>query len=345
MTIDKMLSGRRVNVTHEWGTLKEVVIGRADTVRVPDLSGADTAFIRDKFAWLTDELRNQMMRYHGQRWRDIDPEMACRAEEQMENLVRFLQARGIVVHRPRPLSEEETDYLSMYGKFTSQFFVRDPVLVIGNHVIEVSMRLAARAKEIFGLRDLLQHLAAERNCHYVSMPFNLPLAFDAIPRDTGPMLEGGDVMVLGQDILVGVNREIKSASNDAGVRWLQRYLGDSYCVHAVPLTNGVLHLDDGLAPIREGLAIIMREQFAEGIPAQLRDWEFIEVSKWEALNYLAGNGMVLAPNEILIDDRLPKVAEALTKFGVNVHTIAYDAVTPWSGGLRCSHHPIVRELD
>ena len=55
--------------------------------------------------------------------------------------------------------------------------------------------------------------------------------------------------------------------------------------------------------------------------------------------------MVLAPNEILIDDRLPKVAEALTKFGVNVHTIAYDAVTPWSGGLRCSHHPIVRELD
>ena len=104
-------------------------------------------------------------------------------------------------------------------------------------------------------------------------------------------------------------------------------------------------MDDGLAPIREGLAIIMREQFAEGIPAQLRDWEFIEVSKWEALNYLAGNGMVLAPNEILIDDRLPKVAEALTKFGVNVHTIAYDAVTPWSGGLRCSHHPIVRELD
>ena len=177
------------------------------------------------------------------------------------------------------------------------------------------------------------------------MPFNLPTAADAPPRDTGPMLEGGDVAVMGQDILVGVNREIKSASNDAGIRWLQEYLGDAYRVHAVPLTAGVLHLDDGLAQVREGLAIILREQFAEGVPKLMHDWEFVEVSRWEALNYLAGNGMVLGPNEILIDDRLPQVADALARHGVTVHTIAYDAVTLWSGGLRCTHHPIVRELD
>jgi N-dimethylarginine dimethylaminohydrolase len=159
------------------------------------------------------------------------------------------------------------------------------------------------------------------------------------------MLEGGDIAVMGKDILVGVNREIKSASNDWGVRWLQQYLGDSYRVQAVPLTAGVLHLDDGFAAVREGLAIILREQFAEGLPKPLRDWEFVEVSRWEALNYLAGNGMVLGPSEIIIDERLPKVAEALARHGVTVHTIAYDAVTPWSGGLRCSHHPIIRELD
>ena len=125
-------------------------------------------------------------------------------------LVRFLQARRIVVHRPRPLSEEEEDFLSAYGRFGTQFFMRDPILVIGNHVI--------------------------------------------------------DVVLMGQDILVGVNREIKSASNDAGIQWLQQYLGDAYRVHAVPLTRDVLHLDDDLAPVRGGLAIIMREQLAESLP-------------------------------------------------------------------------------
>ena len=39
----------RVNVTHEWGRLKEVIVGRADTVRVPDLSKYDRAFLAEKF--------------------------------------------------------------------------------------------------------------------------------------------------------------------------------------------------------------------------------------------------------------------------------------------------------
>lgn len=335
----------RVNVTHEWGRLKEVIVGRADTVRLPDLTGLDPAFLNAKFTWATDVLRGQLSSCRGQPWREVNPETAGRAEEQMENLVRFLQTRGIVVHRPRPLTEEEEGFLKEYGTFSNQLFPRDSVLVVGNHVIEVSMRMVTRAKENFGLRDLFLRLAAERDCHYVSMPFNLPSGAFEPPRDTGPMLEGGDVAVLGHDILVGINRTTKSATNDGGIRWLQQYLGDAYRVQPVPLTKDILHLDDGFAAVREGLAIIMPEQFAEGLPPLLRDWEFVEVSKWEALNYLAGNGLVLGPNEILIDDRLPHVAEALARHGVTVHTITYDAITPWSGGLRCSHHPIVRELD
>ena len=68
------------------------------------------------------------------------------------------------------------------------------------------------------------------------------------------------------------------------------------------------------------------------------------MDRFEAKTLLGGNGMILGPKEVVIDARLPHIGEQLDQRGVNVHTIEYDAATVWCGGLRCSHHPIVREL-
>ncbi|MER5633249.1 arginine deiminase family protein [Streptomyces nitrosporeus] len=68
------------------------------------------------------------------------------------------------------------------------------------------------------------------------------------------------------------------------------------------------------------------------------------MSLHDAVNLLAGNSLVLAPGEVLVDERLTGLAETLTAHDVTVHTLPYDAVTPFAGGFRCSHHPLVREL-
>ncbi|MFD3731253.1 hypothetical protein [Streptomyces sp. NPDC058632] len=67
-------------------------------------------------------------------------------------------------------------------------------------------------------------------------------------------------------------------------------------------------------------------------------------SGWDAVNLLAGNSLVLALGEIVVAERLTDLAEALTVHDVTVHTLPYDAVTPFAGGFRCSRHPLVREL-
>ena len=59
---------------------------------------------------------------------------------------------------------------------------------------------------------------------------------------------------------------------------------------------------------------------------------------------MVGDRLDHADDEVIIDSRMPRLAEQLSAKGVTVHTMEYDAVSFWAGGFRCSHHPIVREL-
>lgn len=43
-----------------------------------------------------------------------------------------------------------------------------------------------------------------------------------------------------------------------------------------------------------------------------------------------------------MDSRVSRLAEALTRRDVTVHTLDFDAVTRFAGGFRCSHHPLRR---
>ncbi|MFF0745417.1 dimethylarginine dimethylaminohydrolase family protein [Streptomyces sp. NPDC004111] len=285
-------------------------------------------------------MRERMPQLAGKLWSDGDPEGFARCAEQMDALAAFLEARGITVHRPRQLSDTERAVHSELSSFTLQQFVRDPILVIGDHVVESAMRAPYRVKERYGLRPLIGDLVA-RGARHVAVPPGLPVPHQDIARAPGPFLEGGDVLLFGSDILVGVG-EGGFASDLAGARWLGRYLERSHRVHPVRLHPRVLHLDDGLSAVREGLAVVAREQFVDGIPPLLADWDLIEVSLDDALELLGANMLVLGPGEVVVDSRMTGLAEELTRHGVTVHTRDYDAVTPFAGGFRCSHHPVRR---
>ncbi|MFJ8692123.1 amidinotransferase [Streptomyces roseolilacinus] len=293
--------------------------------------------------FLPERTREDPPRRAGKPWSDADPEGYTRSVEQIEGLARFPAGRGVVVHRPRELTESEPAAYERDGdRFSMQTFVRDPVIVVGDHVIEAVLRLPARFKERFGLRPVFAE-AVSRGARYSVVPPPSPVPVPELASATGPFLEGGDVMVLGRDVLVGHGRG-GAASDAEGARWLARRLGDEYRVHEVPISDQVIHLDDGLTAVREGLAVVCREQFPDGVPAQVADWELIDVGLRDAVNLLSGNSLVLGPGEVLVDERLTGLAEALTARNVTVHTLPFEAVTAFAGGFRCAHHPLVREL-
>jgi N-dimethylarginine dimethylaminohydrolase len=330
-----------VNVTHEWGKLKEVIVGRQE-----GLAFASMNEVNDEALQVAPQETIELFpKIAGKSQQDVDPRSYEQAIGQYDQLVSLLKKQGIVVHRPKIFDDHERKFLSEVTTHNQQQFCRDPILIVGNHIIETSLRQPWRNRERFGFRPMIdQFIKEERDFHFVSMPITPPLPWkDTVgEKFPYPILAGGDTFVFGKDILVGWSG---NDTTPEGIEWLRRYISDfGFHVHEIRISQRFLHLDDGLATPREGLAIICPDQYEFGLPELLKDWEFINVTEREAKDLLAGNGLVLGPNEMLIDARLPHIAEQLDKKGVKVHTLNINKITEWAGGFRCSHHPIIREV-
>jgi glycine amidinotransferase len=115
-------------VHHEWGKLREVVIG---------ISPADdfVVFHEDSARWLVPPADTYRRAHTGRRLIELDPERARRIERQIDSLAELVAREGVTVHRPERLDGEERTFLAPNGE-GAQLFPRDPMIVIGNHVIE-----------------------------------------------------------------------------------------------------------------------------------------------------------------------------------------------------------------
>ena len=159
------------------------------------------------------------------------------------------------------------------------------------------------------------------------------------PRDTDAFLEGGDVLLAGEDVYVGHSGH---ATNEAGIAWLRASLGPGYRVHAIALDRSYLHLDCVLAILRPGLAMVCRPGFVDGLPAFLKDWELIDISPADARIRLGCNAFVLDPQTVILATGLQGVAERVSRAGQRVIETPIDAVAWAGGGFRCVHHPLRR---
>lgn len=324
-----------LGIYNEWGRLREVVVG----IMPRDFLLPNPCYSIVKYA-MPGQLK-LVQQNAGKRLSEVAPEILAQSRAQVEALVRVYQKHGVTVFRPRPYTEAEEQFISPGGV---PLFVRDPMLVIGANVIETSLMSPFRRKEIFALREILQkRVAADPGARYVSMPHPLPSPFvPNRPEGPGPFLEGGDVFVMGKDILVG-NSGL--ASNKAGIAWLQRFLApEGYTVHAVPLTEHWLHLDCILAVVRRGLAICDRSGLQNGLPGPIKDWDIIPATSEEA-HALGCNTMCLAENVVLIAEEHRRLIKELEKRKAEVVSgFRMDVAAQGGGGIRCASHPLRRDV-
>lgn len=327
----------RLKVDYEWDSLREVVVGypriRLGT-RIPRYIGN---FMPPSAMALAEEILKGKA---GQLLAEAMPELHELAVVQMDRAIAILRDRGIIVHQVAPVQQQEEAYLADLGyQGSQQYFPRDPIVVIGDTLIETAMYCPMRRSERFPIRRTLSERL--QGCRVASIPEPVPL-----PEDEngffgpGPFLEGGDVFVLGSDIYVG---NTGNASNGAGVQHLRNILGEAYHVHEIRLSKKFLHLDCVLSTLKQGLAVVCRDGFIDGLPPFLKDWELIEISARDAEEKLATNMLVLDEKTDLIAEELPELGETLTRLGQDVITTPFAAVFMWGGAFRCWHHPLIRE--
>jgi hypothetical protein len=185
----------RVFVESEWARLREVIVGRP-FLRI------SRPFPRCLRSRLGEETWSLIKAREGDLLAVAFPQLQARIYGQMRDAARVLRRHGIVVLEvPQFEPEEDTDH--RYGSLGAfQYFARDPLLVVGDRVIELVARGSDQCRELLPIRRLLDSVLAGRGARRIAMA---PASSKAGHALRAPLLEGGDCLQTPDEVFVGIS--------------------------------------------------------------------------------------------------------------------------------------------
>ncbi|GGE12929.1 MULTISPECIES: dimethylarginine dimethylaminohydrolase family protein [Sphingobacterium] len=325
-----MTTSNSIFVQNEFAPLKKVVLAASEfgypmEVRVEDL----------RFLGESSVVDSEINR--GKDYSAAHPDIQAQWEMERSNFKKTLEKHGVEVVEARKLTEAEKQVNPKDGY--ANFFTRDPFFVVGNYVIEAAMRFLHRRHEVWPLRDLLWEAVHNADCTYVSAPFPQVAPDDDLTLEIGPFIEGGDVLVLNNHVLVGCSG---LASNKRGFQWLSKLITPlGYIVEQVRLHPNILHLDCALGFIKPNLMVVCEEAFLDGIPSVIKNWNTIPVTLEEAGN-LATNGLPLSTEVYVTDPVFKHIGDQIEQYGVKVEYVDFKITRSFGGSFRCSTQPLLR---
>lgn len=201
-----------------------------------------------------------------------------------------------------------------------QFNVRDAGVIVGDVIYLARMARPVRHAEPEVLRDHLKNAGVR------------------IERLHDGCLEGGDVIVRPDRVLVGMSER----TDEAGAQALAASLPEGRVVETVELTPGVLHLDVALSCPMPSLAIAYLPAFARGLPECLRDCDVIEATESE-FESQGVNVLPLGGHRIMVDQRQERLIAELGTRGATCVPCCVDHISRVGGGLRCLSNALTRK--
>ena len=316
----------------DFGRLRAAIVGSADGLALPPFNPTLHHY--------NDEVQAALRRSGDQALlvAEVMPERWHKTVEQLDQLAALYESNGVQVYRPRPYSEEETEYLAHLQPGHSLLYPADPVYTLGKRYFELNIRRAYRRKEVFPLREIVAPMiSSDAEASHVVMP--APQPFEPSSGGPGPYLEGGDIICYQNHVFVG---ESDIASNRAGTDWLESHITPEYQMHRMPMKGTVLHLLGAMVLILEGLLILYRDELNCDLPEPLKDWDVIEISEAEARAY-ATVGVSLDDERYIIPAGLHRVNEELDRRGVQPIPIDFEHVGYWGGCVSCATQAISRD--
>lgn len=319
-------------VRSEWGELKECVYGGYDQYVFPK-------FLQDADVRPSGAFRQFWFENQEKVVKDADPEYYGRWQSQIKGVVEFLEASGIKVHLPDRISDQNMKFPRGENHGVLTGWLRDPFVTIGNNVIELAPRSMFHRRQRFAIRHILAS-TMERGARYFAQP-DSGADDDNEGKPGWGYLEGGDILVLGETVLVGHSG---NCSNAEGARWLQHMLGPDYRVEMVNIDKRFSHLDCVMLTPREGVAVVSLECLPDGVPDCMKDWDLIDVPFDITKVHMGCNNLTINDRTVVVPSGEPhdRVAGALKARKFEVIRLPYDAVYCLGGSFRCAHQPFIR---
>lgn len=236
---------------------------------------------------------------------NIDVEIANRQHEQF---VRTLEEHGVKVLSIDPKEE-----------LNEQVFTRDIGFTIDDTVYISKMGSEIREHEV----ELLEEFLKNRNFNYMKL--------------TTPSIEGGDVVLAGDRVWIGISERTTYQAVDA----LQEIIQDRKLM-PIPISEDILHLDCAFNLLSEKEGLIYTSAFKQRELDRLMEmYDLIEVSDDE--QFTLGTNVFSIGNKTVIS--LPenkKVNSELRARGYQVIEVEFSEIIKSGGAFRCCTLPIRR---
>ncbi|MFD8722481.1 dimethylarginine dimethylaminohydrolase family protein [Streptomyces sp. NPDC059629] len=179
-----------------------------------------------------------------------------------------------------------------------------------------------------------QRAGEERHAALALAALGVPILRTVTGRAT---LEGADALWLTEDtVLVGTGFRTNEAGADMLAEVLRDYAVD---VLRVPLGPGVQHLLGSMVPLDDGLAAVHSAAATPRLRGILRDagYDLIELEPSEDLLGRRGMNLVtVAPRQVVMPARAPRVRRPLEAAGVAVTEVDVREYTKAAGGVACA---------
>ena len=320
-----------VKVESEWAELKECVYGSPDHWVLPLIYNDSRLRAQGEFGkfWLKNAGRDM---------KEASPELFNELSTQIKGAINFLETSGVRVHVAGTISPENRKFPRGEDHGVSTPWMRDPFVTIGTNVIELAPRSLFHRRQRFAIREILAN-TMDRGARYFAQPDG---GADEETNATGwGYLEGGDIFVMGKNILVGHSG---GCSNPEGARWLQHVLGSKYLVQTVKIDPMFPHLDCVMMTPREGIVFAAMEALPDGLPNFMKNWDIFEIPKALAKSHMSCNNLVLNDRTVVMpeEDELDFIAEGLKRRKFEVVRLPYRVPCMVGGSFRCAHQPLIR---
>jgi len=330
----------------EWDPLEEIIVGIVDDAMLPSWNTINEVTFPPA-AWRADGLR----RGGGVPYR---PEQIEAAQRDLKEFVGVLEAAGVRVRRPDPMS-----FAAPYGtpdwNVANGFCAanpRDVLLVVGDEIIEAPMADRGRYFETWPYRSLLkEYFRAGARWTAAPKPQLHDELYDRPAPDRGgwitteyePTFDAADFVRCGRDI-IGQRSHV---TNAAGIEWLRRDLGPDYRIHLIdPQWSQAAHIDSTLMPVAPGKMLVNRKYFnPDGLPEIFANWDvlippepvptstgvFSTVSSWISMNVL-----MLDAKRVIVERRQEPTIRAFEQWGFEPIPCSFENYYAFAGSFHCA---------
>jgi len=335
-----------VSSHNEWDPLEEVIVGNVDGAAFPPWHVSVWSAIPGD-QWETFRLSAGT---------PFPRERIDAARRELDGLARLLEAEGVTVRRP-----ERQDHLRSYGApgWTSTGLYaampRDVLLVFGDQILECPLAWRSRYFETFAYRPLLKEYfrGGARWCaapkpelrddfydeewheaHEGETPRNVISEFE-------PTFDAADFVRCGRDVFA----QKSLVTNDFGLEWLRRQLGDGYRLHVLEFNDPhPMHIDATLLPLAPGKLLINPERVPR-VPEIFRGWSVFHApqpsipdchtlymtSKWINMNVLS-----LDEERVVVERQDERMIRALKDWGFKPVPCDFRNFNSFGGSFHCA---------